>query len=341
MGVDLLRQSRTDLDGVRSNRFIVKVDPPVRAKSLEDIDERAYLLQFDEPLSRAALSSLDSVFERLPQLTLRVFTSYPEPKEFQNLNFLRLLPHVRRLVVQLPQLTNLSGLEFVIKQLDFFSLSFPRRKPSNLNVVSQATSLRGVCADDPRMLELLPRQNQLTEVRIVEFKSDFSEFITDLHQLDSLTLNQVKSESVSKLLLSPTVKRFQLSRCRGAVDLRFLEKLNQLETLSLDSVAVSCWPDFKELSSLRAMHLHRSFDQFEIGWLEKLTNLEELVLHEWPEIEIQKLAETGIVDRLRSFRHVLGKGMRSCKKDREVTELYPQAENSHDCALRYLPNTGY
>ncbi|MCO8122148.1 hypothetical protein NHH03_10395 [Stieleria sp. TO1_6] len=341
MGVFELEQTKVDLDGNRSSRIIVNVEPPVQAKSLAGVGANAYLVQFCQPLSNTALGHVNKLLMKFQDLTLRIYSSYPEPSQFRTLQFLHQLPDVKNLSLSLPQLTDLKGIEPVIEKLEFLDLPFPRTTPSNLELISHAQSLSRLCTDDRRVLKLAPRPDRLTEIRCSGTRSDFESFVPDLLNLDSLKLSQVKGEAVSKLSVSPTLRHFKLSLCRGDTDLRFIEKLKNLETLDLHRVDVNSWPDFRKLTGLRAIHLHSAFSGFELEFLNHLPQLEEVVLHEWPTIRIDALKTSNIFDRVRSFRYAFGKGLRACSQDREFAELFSRAEHSHSCLLRYFNDLGY
>jgi hypothetical protein len=289
-----------------------------------DISSDTGIVQFFKPLAQSEYETLATALLGRPDVCLRVYRQFGA--EFRDLDFLSHFPHVRRLAIDLFELSNIEGLQ-AVTDLDEFSFGLTRKKNFSLQVLGRFRSIRrlhlegqskdiDVIADIPQLDNLTLRSITLVDVAL----------LGEMSGLKRLAINLGGTRDLKPLSMLHDLERLELCMIRGLSDISFIEDLESLETLVLQALRnIDHLPSFQRLARLRSIHLETMKILSDLSAIGEAGSLESLALIDMRAVDPESLKVLIGHPKLRKFTAGLGSFKR----------------NAYAYALLGLPSTGW
>ena len=256
-------------------------------------------IQISDYISAAALEKLDCIFTSRPDISFRVYggagNTFGSVNGFNgwNLDFLRHLPNVQKLVIEnfefkntdlsiLSSLPNLKSLTIEIYDLRDFS--FVKTLPSQLEHLSINAELKsGKPVFDCQWLLHFKNMQSLFLGKL----DKNLEAIASLNQLEKLELRSFKNKDLSFLKQIP-IKELSILWCDGAkIDLTTLSDIRSIRYLEIFRVS--------KLDDISFVNKLTGLEKLELVWLPHITKLPDLSsLYQLEEVKIDSL--NGLTD---------------------------------------------
>ena len=273
-----------------------------------DLDVK--VLQTDRPANPDSWRRInDRLLSRRPDIQIRVYGFYGVPCD---LNFLPLLPNVRRLAVDslwgevtgldflaglsaplehlsvgILELTDFSFLESIKPSLKSLSLEATKSKRPSLAPLSRFTQLETAYLEGQQKdIEVLSELVGLRDVTLRSISTPNLDYLRPLHNMWSLDLKLGGIRDLSALCGMGGIKYFEAWQVRGLSDLSALSELSGLQNLFLQSLPrVRVLPSLSNLRNLRRVELMNMKGLRDLAPLEFAPALEEFAFWEGNEPE--------------------------------------------------------
>lgn len=264
------------------------------------------LIQMEEYVRMDAICTLNEVFVRRPDATLRIYKHYGSDYSDWDLSFLSLMPDVRKLILEFPeyQETDLSILKVMDNLKELTVEIFNRKDYGFIDIIPISIEKLWLNADmqsgKPKFdCRKLLRFSSLKNLSLAKIETNL-ECITELKDLRQLGLraiklkdlsflNQMQIESLSvswcdsakvdfnSLQDIMTLRHLQLLNIRKLYDISFICTFPKLEHLELIWMgALVKLPDFSMLKHLKDVELDTVNKLIDISGLLNVQNLERV-----------------------------------------------------------------
>ena len=119
--------------------YIRKIKPPLKKDQLRPLDPRCNVVQFEDPLSDSEFKKLADFMRGYPKVPLRVYGHYGNGC---NLDFLKYFSFLHYFIVDVYDLHDIDGFQYLPDNLESLSFSNTRSKRFSLSFLSRFQSLR-------------------------------------------------------------------------------------------------------------------------------------------------------------------------------------------------------
>ena len=295
--------------------FIREVHSPIREDELRPLDARCRVVQFSSPLTENDFSKLSRFIESYPDVPLRAYGHYGQTAD---LSFLRHFPFLRGFQVDIYELSNLDGLQFLPDSLEFLAIGATKRKMS-LKPLARFQQLKDLFLEghtkDVSVISELTNLVYLT-LRSITL-ADLSPLLP-LQRLRSLGLKLGGTKNLALLPKLSELRYLELWMIRGLEDLTPIGELQNLRYLFLqDLKRVTQLPSFAHLTNLERCHIENLKGLNDLSSIAAASNLRELVIINMGHIPV---SDFNCFRNHPSLREA-SVGLGSLKRNAQVTRL--------------------
>jgi hypothetical protein len=221
-----------------------------------------------------------------------------------SLDFLELLPSVRKLSISLWHLESLDGLHALSPDMVSLAVGSEKKRLS-VAVLKRFTSLESLWVGrNPKNIEVVSELASLSKLTFVSMKLPDLSIVSKLVNLREFELGLGGTQNISGLEALPTLSSIYIWRVRGLSDLSILSELKHLESLTIANLPhVTAIPDLSRLdrlervgfaalpqvTSIPDLSLPPHLKDFHLGNMRGIANLRPLLSA--PELETVSLVE--------------------------------------------------
>jgi internalin A len=267
--------------------FIREFRSPLTRGQLRPLDPRCQVVQFSEPLSDSDLKRIAEFLRDYPAVTFRVYGQYSGGCD---LEFLRYFDFVRNFQVDVFDLKDFSGINYLPPDLEYLGLGQTRVKHS-LKFLERFTSLKELFIESHKKnIEII---SQLTMLENLTLRSITLPDLSILKPLKQLLFLFLKLGGIKDLRLLPEIGKLrylEIWRVRGLTDLDVISSIPTLQYLFLQTLkGVTKLPSLQPLSLLRRVHIETMKGLNDLSSVAEAPGLEELLVVDMPHLKPEAL----------------------------------------------------
>jgi len=256
-------------------------------------------VQFKSALGAEALSGLAALFRTHPDLELRV---YGRDGSLSDLSFLRSVPPLRALHVEVDGLKSLRGIEATAQSLESLVLGATRAS-LDLAPLNDLTRLsRFYVEGHDQVLSVLPSLGSLRSLTLRSIVLRSLEPVTCLSALEALDLKLGVVPQLDRLTELGSLQYLEVWSVRGLDTLSGLEGMASVEEVYLQGISgISSLAPLADVASLTRLTLKNMVGIHLLDDVVRIPHLSDLVLEEMPHLgvaEYVKLRSAPALERL-------------------------------------------
>jgi hypothetical protein len=305
---------------------IREVRPPLTDDQLEPLNPQCRYVQFSEPLADQDYARLAEFLTGHPEVTLRAYGMYP--RELRSLDFLRFFPEHPRVRIDILDLDDISGLEFLTPDLQHLGLG-ATRKTFSLSLLGRSPRLKTLFVEGhSKDIEAIAELIELEDLTLRSITLPNLSILTTLDRLRSL---DIKLGGIKDLSLLPEIGRLEyveLWMVRGLTDVRALGYVGTLRFAFLQALRrVESLPDFSRSTALERLHLETMKGLRSLKAVARAPALTDLVVVDVPQFRVDDFR--CLVGHPTLERILVGTG--STRRNGEIEEMLalPRAKYAH------------
>jgi len=296
--------------------FIRNLKAPVTKEQLRPLDARCRVVQFSESLSDCGLKRVAEFMRDYPTVKFRIYGHY---REGCDLEFLRYFPFLRRFQIDVFNLKDLSGINYLTNDLEYLGLGQTLSKSHSLRFLERFTSLRELYIEGHKKdIEVI---SQLVKLEDLTLRSITLPDLSILKPLVELLSFDLKLGGTKDLRLLPDIGKLrylEVWMVKGLTDLKAIADVHTLQYLFLQALkGVTALPSLRRLSLLRRIHLQTMKGLNDLRSVADAPMLEELCIIDMRHLKPEELRP--FVGHPTLKRATVGLG--SMKKNEAVKEL--------------------
>jgi Leucine-rich repeat (LRR) protein len=259
---------------------------PLTAAMLRPLDPRCHTVQFEEALSPRELERVALFLSEYPSVTLRIYGA----ATYSNLDFLGALSRIRRIQIELFELTDVDGLRFLSPKLDSLGLGATRKRFS-LRAIEQFFALSDLWIDGHQQdFDVI---GQLHGLRRLSLRSVSVTDLSALQSLVALTELEIKLGGITDLRVVPTLpalRRFEAWQVRGLAEIAPVISAPSLRSLHLQSLkGVTSLPSFALAQNLQRLQLESMKRIIDLTPIAEAPALQDLLLIDMGQLQPDSL----------------------------------------------------
>ena len=297
--------------------YLREISSPVTADQLQPLAPECRTVQFCEPLTDNDHVKVAYLLRGYPAVALRV---YGHRSQGHDLDFLRHYPDVRKISVDLYNLTDVSALEqFASPELESLAFGRTKSKTHSLAFLRRFRHLKSLYIEGhTKDIDTIGTLNRLEDLTL---RSITLPDLSSLKPLKGLLSLDIKLGGTKNLGLLPEIGRLrylELWLIRGLADVGPIGDIRTLQYLFLQALKnIKEIPPLARLRNLRRVYLETMKGLADLGPVAEAPALEDIVVVDMP--HLQPLDFRAFVGHptLRNARIGLG----SFRKNRAVADL--------------------
>jgi len=262
---------------------------PLTSEQLRPLDPRCEVVQFSTPLSDPEHSRVAKFMRDYPNVTLRAYGFYSIPCD---LRFLRHFGSLRRFRVDVTGLEDLSGLEYLSPDLEYFGFGLTVKKTHSLAFLERFSRLKSLFIEGHHKdIDVLAKLTTLEDVILRSITLPDLSLLTPMTQLRSLNLKLGGTRDISLLPEVGRLRYFEAWLVRGLSDLSAVAEVPTLQFLFLQALKqVESLPSFATLPVLRRVVLDTMKGLTDLQPVADAPVLEELAVYAMPQLTPEAFA---------------------------------------------------
>jgi hypothetical protein len=297
--------------------LIRSVASPLTPEMLAPLDPRCEVVEFHSLLTEADFARLAAFLADYPDVLLRAYGNYDG--SIRDLDFLRFFPRLRHFRVDVWQLADLSGLEYLQMHLRSLGLGVTKSRRFSLRVLARFPELRKLFIEGhTKDIEAIGHLIALKHLTLRSITLPDLGVLVPLRQLRSL---DIKRGGTKDLRLLPDVGRLrylELWMINGLSDIEPVAAIPTLQYLFLQALLhVDQLPSLSRAVALRRVHLETMKGLSDLGPLCTAPALEEVMLVNMSHLEPSDLRCLTRIPTLRSA----GIGLGSQRKNEAARQI--------------------
>lgn len=231
---------------------IRSIRAPLTRAMLAPLEKALRTVQFAQPFTEAEFRQIARLLESRPNVCLRDWGDSP------NLEFLEYFPNLRHFQVDGgPELQDLSGLNYLLPEVESLSISLRRSRPLSLTVLTRFSRLRTLYLEGPvKDIDVIAELTSLEDLTMRSITLPNLRILTPLRRLLSLDIKLGGTRDLSDLPNIGRLRYLELWMVRGLTDLAPIGGVKTLQFLRLQALRrVDRLPALKDLTNLRRVIL--------------------------------------------------------------------------------------
>jgi hypothetical protein len=269
---------------VENHPFIRELKTPVTEGQLRPLDGRCRVVQFSEPLTDSDFKRVAEFMRDYPTVTFRVYGHYAEGCD---LEFLRYFDFLRRFQVDVFNLKDFSGFNYLTHDLEFLGLGQTQGKKHSLRFLERFAPLRELYIEGHQKdIDVI---GQLVKLENLTLRSITLPDLSILKPLARLLSFDLKLGGTKDLGLLPGIGKLrylEVWMVKGLSNLNFISDIHTLQYLFLQALkGVTTLPSFQGLPLLRRVHLETMKGLNDLRSVADAPTLEELLILDMRHLE--------------------------------------------------------
>lgn len=250
---------------------------PVTKSQLVPLDKKCRVVQFGglgADLTDSDHQKLSEFLKQYPDMSFRVYVH-----TLENLNFLKYYSFSKNVQIDVWDLGNLDGIEYLNNDMEFFGFGLTKRKFS-LNFLSRFTNLKELYLEGhAKDIEVISKLSNLERLTLRQITLNDLSILTPLKKLWWLAIKLGGTKNLSHLIELTKLKYLELWMISGLEDISPISELVNLQFLFLQDLKnVKKLPDFSKCSSLKRVVIESLKGLSDLSPLLQASSLEDLVV---------------------------------------------------------------
>ncbi len=257
--------------------FIRQLRSPVTDEQLRPLDPRCRRVQFSEPLSDSELKRVAQFMRDYPDVTFRVYGHYLHKCD---LEFLRHFDFLRHFAVDIFDLKDFSGINYLPVELESLGLGQTRKQSHSLRFLERFRSLRHLYLEGHKKdIEVLGHLVNLESLALCSVTLPDLSILRPLVRLLSFVLALGGTRNVTLLPEIGRLRYLEIWLVRGLSDLSAIAEIRTLQYLFLQALKrVTVLPSLGRLHLLRRVHIETMKGLNDLQPIADAPNLEDLLV---------------------------------------------------------------
>lgn len=253
-----------------------EVQSPLTQSQLGPLDPRCERVQFSSPLTEFDHKKLAAFLRSYPSVSLRVYAHYFEPC---NLEFLRHYSFLRNFAVDVHNLSDFGGIEYLTDDLESIGLGQTKAKRHSLCFLRRFPRLKSLyVVSHTKDIEVIGELSQLSKLSLGSITLHDLSILRSLRNLKALSISLGGTRNLELLPEVGELRYISLFKIRGLCDLQVLAQVESLENLVLwELTNVTSLPSFAPLRSLRHVYLQTMKGLSDLRPIASAPSLKELI----------------------------------------------------------------
>jgi hypothetical protein len=267
--------------------FVRHLRFPLQRQQLAPLDPKREAVRVELPLSETAVQGLARFLRDYPSACL-FLDQWPDQRGKTDLGFLRHLPWLRRLKVNVYWLTSLSGLE-AVPLLEELCLSQTASSRLSLAPLAACRRLKSLWIDGlNKDIDALCELRKLEELRLTRVGLPDLSLLRSHPALLALELIYGNTTDLAALPSIPRLRELALRHVTGLKDLAPLGKCRALQLLWLQTLPkVRSLPSLGTLKKLRSVVLENCKNLKDLRPIAAAPALEDLCIQNMPHLTVK------------------------------------------------------
>ena len=281
---EVSRVTGSILERIDQHVGIREVASPLSASMLAPLEAWVKTVQFSAPLTETDQQKLASLLTDYPNVELRIYGHYREDEV--NLEFLKRFPSISRFSAEVFGLTDASGLRHLPSTLQSLSLGQTKRRIVSLSILRRFPHLKKLYLEKhAHELEAISDLHELEDLTLRSITSPDLSILSGLKKLYSVDIKLGGVTDLRPLSRIATLKYLELWLIRGLTDLSAIGEITSLQYLFLQALrGVKSLPPFAKLKALRRLHLETMKGLADLEPLKEAQALQDLVICDCPQL---------------------------------------------------------
>jgi hypothetical protein len=256
---------------------------PLTSEQLRPLDPRCEVVQFSAPLTDAEYVRVAAFMRDYPSVTLRAYGFYSIACD---LRFLRHFGSLRRFRVDVTGLEDLSGIEYLSPDLEYFGFGLTVKKTHSLAFLERFTQLKSLFIEGHHKdIDVLAKLTTVEDIILRSITLPDLSLLTPMAQLRSLNLKLGGTRDIRLLPEIGRLRYFEAWLVRGLNDLSAVAEVPTLQFVFLQALKqVESLPSFATLPILRRVVLDTMKGLTDLQPVADAPALEELLVYAMPQL---------------------------------------------------------
>jgi hypothetical protein len=301
------------------------LEQPLDAKSLRPLGKRTKRVVVSGRLSDDNHQRVSKLLKNRPDVTL-LFCG--RPKGVKDLRFLRYYPLVKRLEIDLWNLSSTEGIDCLSDDLRSFDFGPTKSKRLSLSFLERFTKLVELRVEGhTKDIEALSGLKALRQLHLRSVTVPNLNLVRSLKKLLIVTLKLGGTTELEGLSSLKNLRYFEAWQVRGLADLSEIAGLKSLKYLFLQNLAqVKELPSMRPLRLLRWVGIDKLKNLSDLSPISEAPNLEELTVVDMKQLPLEALQPFVGKKKLRAARI----GLCSMRRNKEAEELLNLSTDTMD-----------
>jgi hypothetical protein len=283
------------------------------------LDARCRTVQFTSLLDDDDFERVAAFLAEYPNVELRAYGNYDG--SIRNLEFLRFFPRLRKFIVQVWEIEDLTGLQHLPPDVDSLKLGATRSRRFSLGALTRFPNLKTLDIEShTKDIDAIGHLSALETLTLQSITLPDLRILTPLQRLQSLSIRLGGTTNLTLLPAVGQLKYLELVMVKGLSDIDAVGTIHTLQYLHLWAQRrVEHLPSFKESTSLRRVHIETLKGLYDLTPLCSAPELEEILL-----LDMKHLTPNHVqcLTRIHTLRRIIV-GLGSKRKNDTVHAMLP------------------